>query len=160
MGSNDLRPWPIYSLGPKARAEEGYSPGSVIRVQNSLGTQPRTIQYSACPGSHWKERQKRYRSSLEKNLKISRSIEKDTLESVTTRESCPYCHSILCTWQNHTLQLLQPPPTTLGMGWWDKYQSGKSRSYTWTKAPSVGKACVLAQTVGRENPFIIFDDRL
>ena len=52
VGPNDLRPWPIYSLGPKARVEEGYSLGSVIRVQNSLGTQPRTIQSSACPGSH------------------------------------------------------------------------------------------------------------
>ena len=68
-----------------------------------------------------------------KKSKISRSIEKDTLESITTRESCHYCHSILCTWQSHTLHLLQPPPTTLDMGWWDKYQSWKSRSYTWTK---------------------------
>ena len=43
VGPNDLRPWPVYSLGPKARAEEGYRPGSVIRVQNGLGAQPRTI---------------------------------------------------------------------------------------------------------------------
>ena len=52
VGPNNLWPWPIYSLGPKARAEEGYSPGSVIQVQNSLGTQPRTIQFSECPRSH------------------------------------------------------------------------------------------------------------
>ena len=52
MGSNNLWPWPIYSLGPKARVEEGYSSDSVIQVQNSLGTQPRTIQSSACPRSH------------------------------------------------------------------------------------------------------------
>ena len=54
------------------------------------------------------------------------------LESVKTRENCPYCHSILYTWQSQTLQLLQPPPTTLGMGWWDKYQS-------WNADPTRGQ---------------------
>ena len=132
VGPNNLWPWLICSLGPKARAKEGYSPGSVIQVQNSFGTQPRMIQSSACPRYHWKKGQKRYRSSLKKS-KISRSTKKDTLEGTTTKESCPYCHSILCTWQSHTFQLLQPPPTILDMGWWDKYQSWKSRSYTWTK---------------------------
>ena len=132
VGPNSLWPWSIYLLGPKAWAEKGYSPESIIQVQNSLGTQPRTIQSSACPGSHRKEGQKRYRNSLGKNLKISVSIEKGTLESITTRESCPYCYSILCTWQSHTLQLLQPPPTTLGMGWWDKYQS-------WNADPTRGR---------------------
>ena len=41
VGPNSLWPWPIYSLGPKAQAEKGYSPESVTQVQNSLGTQPR-----------------------------------------------------------------------------------------------------------------------
>ena len=45
MGPNDLRPWPVYSLGPKARVEEGYSLGSVIRVQNGLGAhRPRHVR--------------------------------------------------------------------------------------------------------------------
>ena len=44
--------------GLKARAEKGDSPGSLIQVQNSLGTQPRTIQSSACPRSHKKKGQK------------------------------------------------------------------------------------------------------
>ena len=37
VGPNNLWPWPIYSSGPKARAEEGYNPSSVIRVKNGLG---------------------------------------------------------------------------------------------------------------------------
>ena len=69
VGPNSLRPWPIYLLGPTTRAEKGYNPGSVIQVQNSLGTQPRTIQSSACPRSHKEEGQKQYRNSLGKNLK-------------------------------------------------------------------------------------------
>ena len=28
VGPNNLWSWPIYSLGPKARVEEGYGPGS------------------------------------------------------------------------------------------------------------------------------------
>ena len=55
------------------------------------------------PKSHRTEGQKRYRTKLEKKSKIS-------------RESCPYCHSILCTWQSRILQLLQPPPTTFEYG--------------------------------------------
>ena len=90
-------PGPFIHWGLKARAEKGYNPGSVIQVQNSLRTQPRTIQSSACPRSHRKEGQKWYRKQLGKKSKISVSIEKGTLESITTRESCPYCHSILCT---------------------------------------------------------------
>ena len=86
MGPNNLWPWPIYSLGPKARVEESYGPGSVVQVQNSLETQPRTIQSSTCLRSHWKEGQKRYRNSLEKNLKISMSVGKDTLDSLTTKD--------------------------------------------------------------------------
>ena len=30
VGPDNLWPWPIYSLGPKAWAEEGYGPRSVI----------------------------------------------------------------------------------------------------------------------------------
>ena len=125
-------PGPFISWGPKAQAEEGYGPGSAIQVRNSLGTQPRTIQSLACPRSHKKKEQKWYRNNLGKNLKISMPIEKGMLGRITTRESCPYCHSILCTWQSHTLQLLQPPPTTLSTGWWDKYQS-------WNVDPTRGR---------------------
>ena len=45
------------------------------------------------PKSHRTEGQKRYKTKLERKSKIS-------------RESCPYCHSILCTWQSRILQLL------------------------------------------------------
>jgi len=31
-------------------------------------------------------------------------------------------HSVFCTWQSHTFLPLQPLPTTLGKGGWDKYQ--------------------------------------
>ena len=58
-------PGPFIRWGPKAQAEEGYGPGSAIQVRNSLGIQPRT----ACPRSHRKEGQKRYRTNLEENLK-------------------------------------------------------------------------------------------
>ena len=72
VGPNSSWPWPIYSLGPKARAEKGYSPGLVIQVQNSLVTQSRTIRSSAGPRSHRKEGQKRHRNSLGKDLKYLR----------------------------------------------------------------------------------------
>ena len=36
VGPNNLWPWPIFTLGPKARAEEGYSRGWVIKVQTVL----------------------------------------------------------------------------------------------------------------------------
>ena len=72
VGPNNSWANPIYSLGPKARAEKGYSPGSLKQVQNSLGTQPRTIQSSACPRSHKKKGQKWYRNNLGKNLKYLR----------------------------------------------------------------------------------------
>ena len=39
--------------------------------------------YSRYP---WKERQKRYRNSLEKNLKISRPIEKGMLDRITIKD--------------------------------------------------------------------------
>ena len=102
-------PSPFIRWGPKTQAEEGGGPGSAMQVRNDLGTQPRTTQSSACPRSHKKKGQKWYRNNLGKKSKISTPIEKDMLERITTRESCLYCHSILCTWQSHTLQLLQPP---------------------------------------------------
>ena len=54
---------------PKAQAEEGYGPGTVMQVQNSIGIQPRTIQPLACPKSPRKKGQKWYRNNLGKNLK-------------------------------------------------------------------------------------------
>ena len=36
MGPNNLWPWPTFTLGPKARAEEGYSRGHIIKVQVTL----------------------------------------------------------------------------------------------------------------------------
>ena len=44
------------------------------------------ILSSAYPRSPWKEGQKRYRNSLEKKSKISRSIKKGTLDSITTKD--------------------------------------------------------------------------
>ena len=63
-------PDPFIRQGPKAQAEEGDGPGSAIQVRDSLGTQPRTIQSSACSRSHKKKGQKWYRNNLgKKNLK-------------------------------------------------------------------------------------------
>lgn len=46
VGPNNSWANPIYSLGPKARAEKGYSLGSLKQVQNGLGTQlsPRHVR--------------------------------------------------------------------------------------------------------------------
>ena len=44
-------PAPFIRWGPKAQAEEGYDPDSVVQVQHSTGIQPRTIQSSASPKS-------------------------------------------------------------------------------------------------------------
>ena len=90
-------PGPFIRWGPKVQAEGDDGSGSAMQVRNSLGTQPRTTQSSACPRSHKKKGQKWYRDNLRKKSKISVPIENGMLESVTTRESCPYCHSILCT---------------------------------------------------------------
>ena len=62
-------PGPFIRWDPKAQAEEGDGPGSAIQVRNSLGTQPRTTQSSACSRSHNKKGQKWYRNNLGKNLK-------------------------------------------------------------------------------------------
>ena len=65
-------PIPFIHWGPRPRVEKGYSPGSLKQVQNNLGTQPRTIQSSACPRPHKKEGQKWYKNNLGKNLKYLR----------------------------------------------------------------------------------------
>ena len=44
------------------------------------------ILSSAYPRSPWKEGQKRYRNSLGKKSKISRSIKTGTLDSITTKD--------------------------------------------------------------------------
>ena len=41
-------------------------------------------------------------------------------------KGCHYCNYVLCAWQSHAIQFLQPPPTTLGIDWWDKYQPYKA----------------------------------
>ena len=83
-----------------------------IKHRIALGYSREQFSPRQNPKSHRTEGQKRYRIKFERKSKIS-------------RENCPYCHSILCTWQSRILQLLQPPPTTLSMDWWDKYQFWK-----------------------------------
>ena len=132
MGPNSLWPWPIYSLGPKARAEKGYSPGSVIQVQNSLGTQLRTIQSSACPRSHKKEGQKRYRNSLGKNLKYLCN-RKGYAGKYNNQGKLPLLPF-------NTLHLIEPyspafttTPNHSGYGLMRQVSVLECRSYTWTK---------------------------
>ena len=55
------------------------------------------------------------------------SIKKETLDSITTKDKgkaaiLPFSTLLLT---EPCYQLLQPPPTTLGMGGWDKYRSWK-----------------------------------
>ena len=109
----------IYGPGPFTRGEsEGPSRGGLwpkpdnIKHKIALGYSRGQFNPRQNPKSHRTKGQKRYRTKLERKSKIS-------------RESCPYCHSILCTWQSRIFQLLQPPPTTLSMDWWDKYQFWK-----------------------------------
>ena len=68
-GPTIFGPTPFIRWGPKAQAEEGYGPDTVMQVQNSIVIQPRTIQSSASPKSPRKKWQKWYRNNLEKNLK-------------------------------------------------------------------------------------------
>ena len=63
------------------------------------------------------------------------SIEKDTLDSLTTKDQGKAALTVIqysapdraipFSFYNHL-------PTTLGMGWWDKYQSWKIEPHTWT----------------------------
>ena len=46
----------------------------------------------------------------------------------TSKGKLSLLHSVLCTWQSHAFLPLQPLPTTLGRGWWDKYQHYESKS--------------------------------
>ena len=133
MGPNSLWPWPIYSLGPKARAEKGYSPGSVIQVQNSLGIQLRTIQSSACPKSPQKKGKKWYRNNLGKKSKISVPIEKEMLENVNDQRKLPLLPF-------NTLYLTEPyspafstTPNHSGYELMGQVSVLECRSYTWTK---------------------------
>ena len=73
-------PGPFLHWGPRPKPRKGN------KSPNRLETQPRVILSSAYPRSPWKEGQKRYRNSLGKNLKISRSIDKGTLDSITTKD--------------------------------------------------------------------------
>ena len=81
----------VYGSDPFTRGEsKGPSRGGLwpklnnIKAQDSLEIQPRIAQSSADLKSYQKGGQKRYRTKLERKSKIS-------------RESCPCCHSILCT---------------------------------------------------------------
>ena len=71
-GPTIIGPAPFVRWSPKAQAEEGYGPGTVMQIQNSIGKQPRTIQSSARPKFPRKKGQKRYRNNLGKDLKYLR----------------------------------------------------------------------------------------
>ena len=81
----------IYGPGPFTRGEsKGPSRGGLwlkpdnIKHKIALGYSRGQFSPQQNPKSHQTEGQKRYRTKLERKSKIS-------------RESCPYCHSILCT---------------------------------------------------------------
>ena len=85
VGPNNLWPWPIFTLGPKARVEEGYSRGWVIKVQIVLRYSrgwfcPRHIR--GPPG----RKGKNGIGTVGKKSKISMSIKKETLDSITTKD--------------------------------------------------------------------------
>ena len=126
-------PGPFIHWGLKARAEKGYSLGSVIQVQNSFGTQPRTIQSSACSRSHRKEGQKWYRKQLgkkSKNICVSRKGyagkhndqgKLPLLLFITLNLTEPYSPAFTTT-PNHSRYRLMGQVSVL-----------ECRSYTWTK---------------------------
>ena len=126
-------PGPFIHWGLKARVEKGYSPGSVIPVQNSLGTRPRTIQSLACSRSHRKEGQKRHRNNLGKKSKISASIEKGTLGSINDQGKLP----LLPFNTLHLIESYSPAFTTTPnhsrYGLMGQVSVLECRSYTWTK---------------------------
>ena len=81
----------IYGPGLFTRGEsEGPNRGGLrpkpdnIKHRMALGYSRGKFSPRQNPKSHRTEGQKRYRAKLERKSKIS-------------RESCPYCHSILCT---------------------------------------------------------------
>ena len=126
-------PGPFIHWGLKARAEKGYSPGSVIQVQNGLGTQPRTIQFSACPRSHREEGQKWYRKQLgkkSKNIYVNREGHPGSLNDQGKLPLLPF----------NTLHLTEPyspafitTPNHSGYGLMGQISVLECRSYTWTK---------------------------
>ena len=89
-----------FILRPKAWAEKRYCRGCLMEVQNGLRIWPRTILCSA-PQSAPKRKGEHSAGAAQV-------------------KGCQYCNKTLCTWQDHALQFLQSPPTTLGMGWQDK----------------------------------------
>ena len=132
VGPNNSWVNPIYLLELKARAEKGYNPGSIIQVQNSLRTQPRTIQSSACPRSHRKEGQKQYRNSLGKNLKYLCN-RKGYAGKYNDQRKLPLLPF-------NTLHLTEPyssgfttTPSHSGYGLMGQVLVLECRSYTWTK---------------------------
>ena len=60
-----------------------------------------------------------------KRISIKKERDKKTWKYL--RESCCYCIKYSATKLNLVFQPLQPLPTTLGRGWWDKYQHYKSK---------------------------------
>ena len=114
-------PGPFTRVGPGGPSRRGLWPKlNNIKYKIALGYSRGHFSHRQNQNPIWKKGKNSRGLSLKENLKIS-------------RESCPHCHSMLCAWQSRFLRLLQPPPTTLGMGWWDKYQSWKGWPYTWTK---------------------------
>ena len=79
-----------FILRPKAWAEEGYCRGRIMKVQNGLRILLRTI---LCSASHSAPKRKGEHSAEKAQVK-----------------GCQHCNKAICTCQDHTLQLLQPPP--------------------------------------------------
>ena len=126
-------PGPFIYWSLKARAEKGCSPGSVIQVQNSFGTQPRTIQSLACPRSHRKEGQKWYRKQLGKKSKNICVNRKGYARKYNDQGKLPLLPF-------NTLHLTEPysltfttTPNHSGYGLMGQVSVLECRSYTWTK---------------------------
>ena len=79
-----------FILRPKAWAEERYCWGRTMEVQRGLRIWPRT---TLCSTSHSAPKRKGEHSAGAVQVK-----------------GYQYCNKAFCTWQDHTLQLLQPPP--------------------------------------------------
>ena len=85
VGPNNLWPWPILTLGPKARAEEWYSRGWVIEVQIVL----RHSRGWFCPRHIRRLPGRKGKNSIRtvwKKSKISMPIEEETLDSIATKD--------------------------------------------------------------------------
>ena len=132
----------IFSVGPKwfmgrarlpVKGARGPSQGKAVAQArcDNLAIQPRTVLSSANPTSHQSEGQKGYRTKLERAPKIS-------------RESCPYCHLILCTWQNQILWFYNHPQrlwvwtdgTSINFGKFKPTRGRRTASTGWYKRKS------------------------